>query len=202
MTIFRKASLIAALIGLAGCVQTGGAANGFSPAVADLAEQRMRFITEAVCLSHKTPAAQRRAARGLNFLVPAQSGGIADPGATGFVSPATATSLRIGPVEPQSFENADGEPQIVRGSGCSVGSPAVSIDRANRIMAEILAPRLVEGDRQAGVPIGSGTNDSGGAGFFFENLAVTLPLALTPFTEEGTGRRLAHEHPIILIVHY
>ncbi len=181
-------------LALAGCVST--TTNGFEPGVSDIAAQRMRFAAEAVCLNNSSQSAQDRAARGLNFPVRERDGG-----STIYANPGTLTFVRIGPVPDQFYNDATGARQVVRGSGCSVGSPAVGIDRANRLAGEILAPRLVDGSDTLAAPRGAGRNIDGGVGFFFDGLSITLPQARTTFLNPETGEGAAFDHPVILIVH-
>lgn len=178
---------------LAGCVQT--TTNGFSTGEADIAAQRMRFAVEAVCLNNDTRRAQDRAARALNFPVRERAGN-----SVVYANPGTLTFLRIGPAPDQSITTDAGR-TVIRGNGCSVGSPAVGQDLAQRLAGEILAPRFVDGSDTLRAPIAAGFNEEGGIGFFFEGLSVTLPPAVTTFTDPETGEGIAFEHPVILIVH-
>ncbi|MEM9798623.1 MAG: hypothetical protein AAF919_19205 [Pseudomonadota bacterium] len=179
-------------VALMGCVPTS---NGFDPGIRDIAAQRMRFVAEAVCLTNRTRSAQDRAARGLGFPIRQR-----DDGATIYINPNTLTFLRLGPAPEQSITTPEGREVVSVGHGCSVGSPAVTVELANRLTGEILASRLVDGSDLLARPVGAGTNSAGGAGFFFEDLAVTLPFATTSFTDE-TGAAQAFDHPVILIVH-
>ena len=179
---------------LSGCVQTG--ANGFGGGVGDIAAQRMRFAAEAVCLNNESRRGQDRAARALNFPVRERDGD-----AIVYANPGTLTFIRIGPAPDQSFTDDEGQRRMIGGNGCSVGSPAVGTERANRLAGEILAPRLIDGSDTLLAPLGAGTNADGGVGFFFDNLAVTLPVARTTFTNPETGQGNAFDHPVILIVH-
>ncbi len=185
---------LAATIGLGACVPA--TETGFSRGATDIAAQRMRFATEAVCLNNRTRTSQDRAARSLNFPVREREGN-----AIVYVNPGTLTFLRIGPAPDQAVFDEAGNRTVVSGSGCSVGSPAVGTRLANRLAGEILAPLLVDGSDTLLSPIGAGTNRDGGAGFFFDNLAVTLPLARTTFTDPATGDDVIFDHPVILIVH-
>lgn len=190
--MIRPAIALAVAATLAGCAQ-----GGFSRGAADIAGQRMGFVAEAVCLNNQTRRTQDRAARALNFPVVETDGA-----STVYVNPGTLTFMRIGPVPAQGV-TIDGGDRIVvpAGSGCSVGSPAVGLEQANRLAGEILAPRLVDGSDTLAGPLGAGVNAAGGAGFFFEGLAVTLPLARTTFTDPETGEATGFDHPVILIVH-
>ncbi|SFJ39649.1 hypothetical protein [Jannaschia pohangensis] len=193
--MIRKLALALGLLGgVAACVPAGN--NGFSPGVSDIAAQRMRFAAEAVCLNNRSRAAQRRSAQNLNFPVRERDGD-----ATVYINPGTLTFIRIGPAPAQSFTNAAGQRQIVQGNGCSVGSPAVGTNLANKLAGEILAPRLVDGSDTLLAPLGAGTNEDGGVGFFFDNLSVTLPVARTTFTDPDTGEGVAFNHPVILVIH-
>jgi len=193
--MIRKLALVLGLLGgVAACVPTGN--NGFGPGVSDIAAQRMRFAAEAVCLNNRSRAAQRRSAQNLNFPVRERDGN-----ATIYINPGTLTFIRIGPAPGQSFTDAAGQRQTVQGNGCSVGSPAVGTDLANRLAGEILAPRLVDGSDTLLAPRGAGTNKDGGVGFFFDNLSVTLPVARTTFTDPETGEGVAFDHPVILVIH-
>ncbi|MCK0168160.1 hypothetical protein MWU52_11400 [Jannaschia sp. S6380] len=186
--------LLPVLLALAACVPA--TQGGFGPGVADIAAQRMRFAAEAVCLNNRTRAGQDRAARALNFPVRERDGD-----ATIYANPGTLTFVRIGPAPVQTFTDDQGRRQAVGGDGCSVGSPAVGTERANRLAGEILAPRLVDGSDTLLAPRGAGRNVDGGVGFFFDNLSVTLPVARTTFTNPETGEGAAFDHPVILIVH-
>lgn len=182
------------LLALAGCAQTGD--NGFGAGVGDIAAQRMRFAAEAVCLNNETRRTQERAARALNFPMRERDGA-----SVVYANPGTLTFIRIGPAPAQSFTDDSGQRRSIAGDGCSVGSPAVGTERANRLVGEILAPRLVDGSTLLQAPLGAGRNVDGGVGFFFEDLAVTLPVVRTTFGDPETGRGNAFDHPVILIVH-
>lgn len=182
------------LLALAGCMPA--TQNGFGPGVSDIAAQRMRFAAEAICLNNTTSRAQNSAARGLNFPVSEPDGN-----SVVYANPGTLTFIRIGPAPDQSFNDDLGQRRLLRGNGCSVGSPAVGTQLANRLAGEILAPRLVDGSDTLLAPLGAGRNQDGGVGFFFDNLAVTLPVARTTFTDPATGEGVAFDHPVILIVH-
>ncbi len=179
---------------LAGCAPA--TSNGFGPGVSGIAEQRMRFAAEAVCLNNATRGSQDRAAGALRFPIRERDGTsivYADPG--------TLTFIRIGPAPEQTFTDDRGARRSISGSGCSVGSPAVGTQRANTLAGEILAPRLVDGSDTLLAPLAAAQNTDGGFGFFFENLAVTLPVARTTFANPETGEGTAFDHPVILIVH-
>ena len=182
------------LLVLSGCVSN--TSNGFGPGVTDIAAQRMRFAAEAVCLNNTSRNTQDRAARALNFPVRERDGD-----AIVFANPGTLTFIRIGPAPEQTFTDDQNRQRSIAGNGCSVGSPAVNTERANRLAGEILAPRLVDGSDTLLAPLGAGRNVDGGVGFFFDNLAVTLPLARTTFSNPETGEGQAFDHPVILIVH-
>jgi hypothetical protein len=192
--MIRPLSLLAAAL-LGACAPTGDLARVSGPTEA-IAVQRMRFATEAVCLNNATRGAQDRAARALDFPVRE-----ADGGAVVYVNPGTLTILRLGPVPPQTIETAEGRRVVYSGSGCSVGSPAVDIRRANRIAGEILAPRLVDGSSLTASPVGAGQNARGGLGFFFETVSVTQPIAETTVTDPETGEARSFFHPVLLVVH-
>ena len=182
------------LLALGACVPA--TQNGFGPGVSNIAAQRMRFAAEAICLNNTTTRAQNVAARGLNFPVSERDGN-----SIVYANPGTLTFIRIGPAPDQSFNDDTGQRRVVRGNGCSVGSPAVGTELANRLAGEILAPRLIDGSDTLLAPLGAGRNQDGGVGFFFDNLAVTLPLARTTFTNPDTGESAGFDHPVILIVH-
>ncbi|KIT17617.1 hypothetical protein [Jannaschia aquimarina] len=184
---------LSALI-LSGCVQSTST-NGFDAATSQVALQRMRFAAEAVCLNNRTRASQDRAARRLAFPVRERQ-----DGAITYVNPGTLTFLRLGPSPVQALNTADGRRTFGGGHGCSVGSPAVGLAAANRVVGELLAPRLLEGDPRVASPLGAGSNAADGAGVFFDDLAVTVPIAQTTITDsEGRGQRFTH--PVILILH-
>ncbi|WP_179378228.1 hypothetical protein [Jannaschia marina] len=189
--MIKRALLL--MLGLAGCVPTTG---GFSPGVSNIAAQRMRFAAEAVCLNNRTRSAQDRAARALDFPVRERDGR-----AVVYANPGTLTFIRIGPAPEQTFTDDQGRRRSIAGNGCSVGSPAVGTALANRLAGEILTPRLVDGSDLLRAPLGAGRNADGGVGFFFEDLAVTLPVARTTFTDPESGQGTAFDHPVILIVH-
>ncbi|WP_298436689.1 hypothetical protein [uncultured Jannaschia sp.] len=193
--MIRAAALLAAALALAACQPA--TQTGFSQGAAEIAGQRMAFTVEAVCLNNRTRAGQTRAARALDFpFVQREDGG------TVYSNPGTLTFLRIGPVAQQSITNRDGERiDVPGGSGCSVGSPAVGLRQSNAIAGQILAPRLVDGSGTLDGPLGAGLNPAGGAGFFFEGLTMTTPLARTTLTDPATGEARAFDHPVILIVH-
>lgn len=192
----RPLAIIGLVLALAGC-QVSDGPLAVDPAFRDIAVQRMRFAVEAVCLNNTSRSAQDRAARNLGFPIRQR-----ERGETVYINPGTLTFLRVGPVDSQTFDKAEGGRGTVRaGSGCSVGSPAVGVRTANRIVGEILAPRLVDGSETLSAPLGAGTNSAGGLGFFFDDLAVTMPLADTIFTDPETGETTTFVHPVILIVH-
>ena len=190
----RVAAVAALLLALAACVPAERA--GFAPGVTDIAAQRMRFAAEAVCLNNVTRAGQERAARALAFPLRETDGA-----STVFANPGTLTFVRIGPAPVQGFTDADGRRRAVTGPGCSVGSPAIGVERANRLAGEILAPRLVDGSDTLLAPLAAGRNAGGGVGFFFDTLSVTLPAARTTLGDPASGRARIFDHPVILIVH-
>jgi hypothetical protein len=182
-----------ALLGLAGCAGQTAREASFPAAVERVAEQRMRFAVEAVCLNNGTRAGQDDAARALRFPIrEVQDGGV------NYVNPETLTFLRIGPAPAQTIDTASG-PRAYGGIGCSVGSPAVPVAQANRLVGEILAPRLVEGDRSIAAPVGAGQNEADGIGLFFEELAITVPPARSTFVSPE-GDAVSFDHPVILIL--
>jgi hypothetical protein len=191
--MIRPLILLAAAL-LAGCVQDTG--MRVPDGVEQVAIQRMRFATEAVCLNNKTRASQDRAARALDFPVRDRDGGT-----TVYVNPGTLTFLRLGPAPDQAITTEDGREIVYRGSGCSVGSPAIGIRAANRIAGEILAPRLVDGSALTAAPVGAGTNERGGVGFFFDDVSLTQPIATTTITNPETGQAQTFLHPVILVIH-
>ncbi len=182
------------LLALAACAPA--TQNGFGPGVSNIAAQRVRFAAEAICLNNVTTRAQNTAARGLAFPVTERDGD-----SIVYANPGTLTFIRIGPAPEQTFTDDEGRRRVLRGDGCSVGSPAVGTAQANRLAGEILAPRLVDGSDTLLAPLAAGRNQDGGVGFFFESLAVTLPTARTTFGDPETGEAVAFEHPVILIVH-
>ena len=188
--------LLPILLALTACVPASSGSNGFGSGVRDIAAQRVRFAAEAVCLNNRTRRAQEQEAQTLDFPIVERDGN-----ATIYVNPGTLTFVRIGPAPAQIYTDDAGQRQTVRGNGCSVGSPAVSTELANRLTGEILAPRLVDGSGILEAPRGAGTNADGGVGFFFDGLAVTSPQARTTFTDPGSGEGVAFDHPVILIVH-
>ncbi|GIT91300.1 hypothetical protein JANAI62_17560 [Jannaschia pagri] len=191
----RLSALLVAALALTGCV-TSDASLQTSAGFEQIAAQRMSFAAEAVCLNNTTRSRQDRAARSLNFPIRDRDGNT-----TVYINPGTLTFLRIGPVPEQAL-NLPGRPrQVYRGNGCSVGSPAVGLRDANRLVGEILAPRLVDGSPITSAPVGAGTNSAGGVGFFFDDVAVTLPIASTTFTNPDTGQSERFDHPVILIIH-
>lgn len=192
--MIRAAALLLSAALLGGCASD--AALQTSAGFAEIAEQRMRFAAEAVCLNNTTRASQDRAARALNFPVTERDGD-----SVVYVNPGTLTFLRIGLAPDQSVETPSGVREIYSGSGCSVGSPAVGIRSANRLVGEILAPRLVDGSEITRAPVGAGRNQSGGVGLFFDDVAVTLPIARTTISDPETGEAETFVHPVILILH-
>ncbi|TFL19210.1 hypothetical protein [Jannaschia formosa] len=191
--MIRPLILLAAAL-LASCAQDG--ALRVPSGVEEIAVQRMRFATEAVCLNNTTQAAQDRAARALDFPVRNR-----ENGATVYVNPGTLTFLRLGPAPDQAITTEDGRRVVYRGSGCSVGSPAIGVRAANRIAGEILAPRLVDGSALTAAPVGAGTNERGGIGFFFDDVSLTQPIATTTITNPETGQAETFLHPVILVIH-
>ena len=183
------------LLALVACVPATQRA-GFGAGVSDIAAQRMRFAAEAVCLNNTTRAGQVRAAGTLAFPLRQTDGA-----SVVFANPGTLTFVRIGPAPTQGFLDGEGRRRVIAGEGCSVGSPAVDTMLANRLAGEILAPRLVDGSDTLLAPLGAGRNADGGVGFFFDNLAVTLPQARTVIADPATGRATAFDHPVILVVH-
>ena len=180
---------------LAGCVQT--TARGFEPAQREVALQRMRFVVEAVCLNNRTRAAQDRAARRLGF--PLRE---VREGTVFYANPATLTFLQLGQSPELGFTQPDGTPRSVRGPACGVGSPAVGVANANRLLGEVLAPRLVEGDRTVSAPVALGENEDRGFGFLFEGLVVTvLRLGEVTFSDPEAAESVTFRYPVILVVH-
>jgi hypothetical protein len=192
--MIRRLALLL-LPALAACAPAEGTLR-VSQGTEQIAVQRMRFATEAVCLNNRTRAAQDRAARALDFPVREREGN-----AVVYVNPGTLTFLRLGPVPPQAIQTPDGSQVVYRGPGCSVGSPAVDVRAANRIAGEILAPRLVDGSELTASPVGAGQNARGGVGFFFEDVAVTQPTAQTTISDPTTGAAERFVHPVILVIH-
>lgn len=187
--------ILLAAAALSACMPSDGAMRVSGP-VEQIAVQRMRFATEAVCLNNRTRAAQDRAARALGFPVRDREGP-----AVVYVNPGTLTFLRLGPAPDQAISTPDGRRVVYSGNGCSVGSPAVGVRTANRIAGEILAPRLVDGSALTAAPIGAGQNERGGVGFFFDDVALTQPIARTTITDPGTGEAQSFLHPVILVIH-
>ncbi|MGB3553643.1 MAG: hypothetical protein WBA25_03270 [Jannaschia sp.] len=192
--IARTSLILATIALLSGCASQGG--MQVPSGVRDIAVQRMRFAAEAVCLNNTGPRAQDRAARALDFPVRTRDGD-----ATVYVNPGTLTFLRLGPAPEQAVTTPAGQRIVYDGSGCSVGSPVVDIRTANRVVGEILAPRLVDGSTTLASPVGAGTNRAGGVGLFFADLSVTLPEAETTITDPETGEARSFVHPVILIIH-
>ncbi|UWQ18027.1 hypothetical protein [Jannaschia sp. M317] len=189
-----RAVALLTLAVLAGCVSNTAPVQT-SAAFRATASERIQFALEAVCLNNTTRAAQNRAARSLGFPIAEREGA-----STVYVNPTTLTFLRIGPA-PDQFITTEAGRLAYRGSGCSVGSPAVGIQGANAISGRVLAARLADGTDLLNRPVSAGTNELGGAGFFFEDLSVTLPIADTTFTNEQTGESETISHPVILIIH-
>ena len=186
--------LLPLLLALAGCASPDRGSE-FDPAQQQAALQRMRFAVEAVCLNNRSRDDQDRVARSLGFPIrERQDGGI------NYVNPSTLTFLRLAPAGPQTVALPGGGTRDYSGQGCSVGSPAVNVDMANRLVGEILAPRLVEGDSSVALPVAAGVNEARGAGLFFDDLAITVPLGTTTITNDG-GEGVRFVHPVILIVH-
>ena len=191
----RLAALLATLA-LGACVQASGpAANDPFGAPASVAEQRMAFALESVCIENRTRSAQLAAARRIGFPIEERNGA-----ETTFLSPSTGTILVIGPVEDIGLMLEDGSLRRVGGPGCWVGSPSVGRDAANAIAGRVLAPRMVEGSRLTRGPIGAGEDSAGGLGFFFENLAVTVGEVGTIFTGPQ-GQPNPVSYPIIVVLH-
>ncbi|WP_308916065.1 hypothetical protein [Jannaschia sp. LMIT008] len=186
--------LLAPLLALSACMPA--TTTGFAPTTETVALQRMRFVVEAVCLNNTSRQSQDRAARALGFPIrERRDGGI------NFVNPGTLTFLRLGPAPEQRLNAGTGAERRFTGSGCSVGSPAVDLTATNRIVGEILAPRLVEGDRTVSAPLGAGRNAGQGVGLFFDDLAITVPFATTIIGDPASGQGRRFDHPVILIVH-
>ena len=199
--IVRALAMLLLLMG--GCVHAvggNGAASGpFTPAAREAAAQRVRFAAEAVCLNNRTRDAQDRAARQAGFTARERQ----PDGSVVYSNLGVLTFLRLERVPAQTFSQPDGSPgQVSAGPGCLVGSPAVDTRTANRLVGEILAPRLIEGDQRVSAPVGSGENDSRGVGFFFEDLSVTVPLdGVTTVVDGASGRERTFVHSMILVVH-
>ena len=191
----RLAALLAALA-LGACVQASGpSANDPFGAPPGVAEQRMAFALESVCIENRTRGAQLAAARRLGFPIEDRNGA-----ETTFVNPSTGTLLVIGPVVDVSLTLEDRSFRRTGGPGCWVGSPSVGRDAANAIAGRVLSSRMVEGSRLTSVPIGAGEESEGGLGFFFENLAVTVQRVVTLFPGPQ-GQPNAVSYPIIVVVH-
>ena len=191
----RLAALLAALA-LGACVPASGpASNDPFGAPSGVAEQRMAFALESVCIQNRTRGAQLAAARRLGFPIEDREG----PETT-FLNPSTGTVLVIGPIENVGLTLEDGSLRRLDGPGCWVGSPSVRRDAANAIAGRVLAPRMVEGSRLTSAPIGAGEDSAGGLGFFFENLAVTVGEVVTVFTGPQ-GQPNPVSYPIIVVLH-
>lgn len=189
--------LLPLLLGACVAMPGTGPRTGFDAATEAAAFQRMRFVAEAVCLNETTRAGQDRAARRLGFPVRERDGG-----QTLYVNPGTLTFLRLGPAPVQVVQDAGGaDRRYGGGHGCSVGSPAVGLAAANKVAGDLLAPRLVEGDRLVSAPVGAGSNDARGVGLFFERLSVTVPVAQSTIADAETGEGAAFVHPVVLIIH-
>ena len=187
--------MLPVLLLLGACVQA--TSTSFPPEQRQIALQRMRFAVEAVCLNNTTQRTQERAARSVGFT----NREVID-GEIVYVNPATLTFLQFAQSPVLGFERPDGQPTSVQGPGCGVGSPAVDVMAANRLIGEILAPRLVEGDSTVAAVVALGENEDRGFGFLFETLAVSvLRLGLVSFTNEATGQETTFNYPVILIVH-
>ena len=191
-----RAIALLALLALGACVQASGpSANDPFGAPPGVAEQRMAFALESVCIENRTRGAQLAAARRLGFPIEDRNGA-----ETTFVNPSTGTLLVIGPVVDVSLTLEDRSFRRTGGPGCWVGSPSVGRDAANAIAGRVLSSRMVEGSRLTSVPIGAGEESEGGLGFFFENLAVTVQRVVTLFPGPQ-GQPNAVSYPIIVVVH-
>ena len=188
-----RRALPALAVLLSGCVE---ATSGFGSAQEQVALQRMRFAVEAVCLNNDTRGAQERAVASLGF--PDRQ---VEEGVTFYGNPATLTVVQLARRSPDlGFVTPDGREVRVQGPSCAVGSPAVGVETANRIVGEILAPRLVEGDSTVAQPVALGENGDRGFGFLFEGLAVTvLQLGATTVTDDAGARTFVY--PVILVIH-
>ena len=193
-----SAAALAALLALAACAQPATAPGPFSVPPA-IAEQRMAFAVESVCVQNRTASAQRAAARRLGFANSASRGG-----ETTYLNPATGTILVIGPVPGTSITVEGGTRTIPAGSGCWTGSPSLTIMATNRIASRLVASRLVEANALTRAPVAAGENESGGIGLFFERLAVTVIDVTTQLTDTAAGAEaepLVLRYPAILIRH-
>ena len=191
-----RAALTAALLALAACAQTTPAAGPFAAQPA-IAEQRLAFAVESVCVQNRTAAAQRRAAGRLDFPEVSSRGA-----ETTYANPATGTILVIGPMPGQSVDIEGGATRTIpAGPGCWAGSPALPVATANRIAGRIVASRIVEANALTRAPIAAGENEIGGVGLFFERIAVTVPNVTTVFENDAGARPVSVTYPVIMVRH-
>ena len=195
--IRRRFQILAPLLALAACAQAPAPDAGPFAAQPAIAEQRLAYAVESVCVQNRTPGAQRAAAGRLGFAATVRRGA-----ETTYLNPATGTILAIGPVPGQSISVEGGARRAVPpGSGCWAGSPALPTQTANRIAGRLVATRVVDADALTRAPIAVGRSEEGGVGIFFERVAVTVADVTTVFGAEDGGDDLRLTYPVILVRH-
>ncbi|NSX55061.1 hypothetical protein [Parasulfitobacter algicola] len=151
---------------------------GVSSAQNEIAKQRMRFLMEAACLNETTLRAQRQVL---------DKQGFADKRPDkGGLSYNDGPSLVFANLDPNRWvvSNLDGLQKRIDGNGCSVGSPAISINDANDIVAQVLAPRLISDTRRLPATLGVGRSSTdGGNGYFFEDFAIVVSQGQITFSD-------------------
>ena len=144
----------------------------------EIAVQRARFLFEAACVSNDTRRGQERAFDQQDIFAKDRSGNqinYVDPGALVFAS-----------LLPDHFDRENAEGKLTRrlGRSCAVGSPAISITDANRILQQIVATRFAASTDDAFREIeGIGEDDSGALGFFWRDMVFTVNPATFEFTD-------------------
>ena len=150
-----------------------------SAAENEIAIQRARFLFEAACVSNPTTRTQERAFDAQNLFSKDRTGGqinYADPGALVF---AALLPDRI------EREDEEGRTTFHPGRSCAVGSPAISIRDANRIMQQIVATRFAtgpEGDKFREIEI-IGEGPEGALGYFWNDMSLTVNRATVDVTD-------------------
>ncbi|PWJ22075.1 hypothetical protein [Jannaschia seohaensis] len=188
--------MIRALLMLAALSACGAQGPGLSAAMEEIAVQRMRFTLEAVCVNNRTRRAQARVAETMSF--PERQ---RDNGTVFYLNPGTLTVLALSTDAPLTLITEDGHRLSYRRDACAVGSPVVGVQAANRIMGEILAPRLVDGSNLAVSGVAFGQNRLGGTAFYFEDLAVIQDVVDVSVFDPETGATEIFSHPVVLVLH-
>lgn len=177
---------------LAGCA----AESTFAPVSAterEIAKQRVRFLVEAACFNEDTGRGQRRVLDREGFAIRNRTGDQFFYG-----DPQFLVFSAVGDRYDLQFEGPDGRTLALAGTGCTVGSPAISHRDANEIVSQVLGARVLSATRAFPEPVAIGENEVGGVGFLLQGLAVTVQTAAVGGEPEGGGA--PQSFPIVDIV--